>query len=161
MSKLIKKNNVKKEVALLIPEERQFINRIYCNISDYRRKGKTEDWIAKRINGKAIRNRFITCLMNHGVATSLGFKICTIAIYKYLHGRSIAIIRKKMNLPNNANIRDNMSVTELSAIEFIESLSIDSIERLNARGSNECESIICKSAKLVAETIMNSRKTIG
>ena len=130
-------------------------------IDTYKRKGKSDTWISKRIKGKAKRNEFTSCLSRHGVDSPEGFKKCTNAVYKPLYGGSTAIVRKKKNLPDTANIRDNMSEVELSAVEFIESLSKDNIERQNARGDNQCEVLITKSAEFVAAAIIKSREPIG
>lgn len=130
-------------------------------IDTYKRKGKSDTWITKRIKGKAKRNEFTSCLSRHGVDSPEGFKKCTNAVYKPLYGGSTAIVRKKKNLPDTANIRDNMSEVELSAVEFIESLSKDNIERQNARGDNQCEIIVTKSAEFVAAAIIKSREPMG
>lgn len=130
-------------------------------IDTYKRKGKSDTWITKRIKGKVKRNEFTSCLARHGVDSPEGFKKCTNAVYKPLYGGSTAIVRKKKNLPDTANIRDNMSEVELSAVEFIESLSKDNIERQNAQGDNQCEVIVTKSAEFVAAAIIKSREPIG
>ena len=127
-------------------------------VSTYKRRGKSDIWIQKRISGKLKRNSFTSCLANHGVDTPKGFKKCTNAIYEPLYGGGASLVREKKSLPDNVNIRDNMSELELSAVEFAESLSRDNIKRKGVYGENSCATECHSSARIIANAIVESRK---
>lgn len=130
-------------------------------VATYKRKGYSDEWIAKRLKGKARRNEFTACLAKHGVSTPDGFRRCTNAIYEPLYGGGASLVRARKNLPDTAKIRDNMSEIELSAVEFAESLSKHNIEIKRASGSAECEIECANSSKIVAAAIVESRKPVG
>lgn len=126
-------------------------------ISTYKRKGKSDDWITKRIRGKVNRNEFTSCLASHRVDKD-GFRNCTNAIYTPLYGGSTSIIRYKKNLPKGVSIRDNMSETELLATEFAEHLSKQTIERENLHGNAPCEIACSNSSRIVANALIQAKK---
>lgn len=122
-------------------------------IETYKRKGKSDEWITKRLKGKGKRNEFTSCLAMHGVEKE-GFRNCTNAIYRPLYGGTTAIIRLKKNLSKGESIRDNMSEMELLATEFAEALSKESIEKDNLSGNIECEMACVRSSRIVAEALL-------
>ena len=126
-------------------------------ISTYKRKGKDDKWIGSRLKGIATRNEFTSCLASHGVDRD-GFGKCTNAIYKPLYGCSTAVIRKKKYLPDKVNIRDNMSLEELCAVEFAEMLSQNRINANSLHGNGRCETACSDSSKQVANLIVQSKK---
>jgi hypothetical protein len=128
-------------------------------ISTYKKKGKSDDWITKRLKGKARRNEFTSCLAEHGVDKD-GFRNCTNAIYTPLWGGTTAVIREKKGLPDKANIRDNMSETELMAVEFAEHLSKETIEREKMNGNAKCELACTRSSKIVANALVQHNKKL-
>jgi len=130
-------------------------------VNTYKRRGKSDIWIQKRIGGKLKRNSFTSCLAQHGVKSPKGFKRCTNAIYEPLYGGGAALVREKKSLPDNVNIRDNMNELELSAVEFAESLSRDNIRRKGVYGENSCATECHSSARLIADTIIKSRASGG
>ena len=128
-------------------------------ISTYKRKGYDEKWISQRLKGKGTRNEFTSCLAAHGVERE-GFKNCTNAIYSHLYGGSTDVIRAKKNLPDKASIRDNMTLAELSAIDFAEMLANNTIEANNFRGNGQCEIASDYASKITAKAIIDSRKAL-
>lgn len=127
----------------------------------YKRKGYSDEWIAKRLKGKAKRNEFTSCLARHGVESPAGFRKCTNAIYGKLYGGGASLVRAKKNLPDTAKVRDNMSEIELSAVEFAESLSKHNIETKKVYGEKGCEAECENSSKIVARAIVESRNPVG
>jgi hypothetical protein len=103
-------------------------------------------------------NAFTSCLAEHGV-DKYGFSKCTNAIYKPLYGGTSDVVRAKKNLAKSDNIRDNMSLEELCAVEFAEMLSRNKIDANNLTGNGKCE-IACKdSSRQVANLIVQSKKS--
>ena len=142
-----------------IEEEKNPDLAIERGIKTYKKQGRTDEWIAKRLNGKGKRNEFTSCLAAHGVEKD-GFRNCTNAIYTPLYGGSTAVVREKKNLEKGVSIRDNLSSIELDAINFAESLSKHAIERDNIRGNAKCELACSKAAQIVASAV-NKSKTIN
>lgn len=129
-------------------------------IQTYKRKGKTDEWIAKRIKGKVKRNEFTSCLQAHGVERE-GFRNCTNAIYGPMFGGTTAVIREKKNLPEKASIRDNMSETELLAVEFAEHLSKLTIEKEGLYGNDKCEMACARSSRIVAYAVKDNSRRVA
>jgi len=127
-------------------------------IATYKRKGKTDKWIGQRLKSKGTRNEFTSCLAAHGVERD-GFKNCTNAIYRPLYGGTTAVVRAKKHLDEKENIRDNMNLEELCAVEFAEMLSRNKINANNLNGNAQCELACTHSSNQVANLIIQSRKT--
>lgn len=126
----------------------------------YKRMGKSDEWIQKRIISKLSRNHYTDVLKAHDVSGN-GYGMCTNAIYIPLFNGGADVIRRKKNLPGKANVRDNMSLLELSAVNLSGVLASDSIDRFEAYGNTEC-SVVSKSASsFVADAIMKHREFIG
>lgn len=125
-------------------------------VATYKRKGKSDEWIAKRLKGKVRRNEFTSCLAAHGVEKD-GFRNCTNAIYNPLFGGTTAVIRAKKNLPKSVSIRDNMSETELLTVEFAEHLSKLTIEKEKIYGDARCEMACSRSSKIIANALIEHK----
>jgi len=129
-------------------------------INSYKKQGKSDEWISKRLKGKDKRNEFTACLAAHGVEKE-GFKNCTNAIYNPLFGGSTAVIRERKGIPENANIRDNLSSFELDTISYIESLSKQTIEKENLQGDAKCEIACSRASKTIADALVQHKKPIS
>jgi hypothetical protein len=127
-------------------------------ISTYKKKGRDDKWIAQRLKTKGTRNEFTSCLAAHGVDKD-GFRNCTNAIYTPLYGGTTAVVREKKHLPTKVNIRDNMSMEELCAVEFAEMLSRNKINANHLNGNGQCELACSDSSKQVANLLIQSKKS--
>ncbi|MER2996156.1 KilA-N domain-containing protein [Pontibacter populi] len=132
-------------------------------VKDWKKQGRTDDWINTRLRSKAQRSEFTSILSQHRVINNgthdNGFRRCTNAIYSPLFGGDAQSIKQKKNLPNKANIRDNLGATELAALMLAEALSAENIKIKKAFGNDECESE-CRSASVnVAKAVTNTRST--
>lgn len=129
-------------------------------ITTYKRKGMSDSWISKRLTGKAKRNEFTDCLAVHGVQKG-GYRNCTNAIYTPLYGGTTEVVREKLGLTKTQNIRDNIGEDELLTIQFAEMLSKRTIEDENLRGNGQCELACSRSAKIVANAVIQSKKPLN
>lgn len=123
----------------------------------WKRKGKDDAWIDARIQGKVARDKFTKTLGSHGVKQD-GFKLCTNAIYTPLWGGDAKAIRIKKGLPEKANTRENMTQLELTSVQFSELLAAENIHKHNITGNKECAAECSKTAKIIAKSIVESRK---
>lgn len=129
-------------------------------IKTYQKKGKSLEWIDARFKGIVARNSFTQTLSAHNVKQD-GYKNCTNATYSNLFGGSTDVVREKKGLDKSQNIRDNLSVLELRAVEFSELLAKENIENNKLKGNAQCE-IACKqSSAAVARAIVQGRKSIS
>ena len=102
-------------------------------INTYRKKGKADEWIKARFDGKVVRNEFTAVLAEHGVVRD-GYRNCTNAIYAPLFGGTTAVVREKKGLDKSDNIRDNLTPVELEAVKFSEMLTKEKIKSENLKG---------------------------
>ena len=139
-----------------IEEERnpEIIGRRY--IEAYKRRNKDDKWIVTRLQGIDTRRGFTNVLKSHEV-TGKGYGRCTNAIYRSLYGCDANGIRVKKSLPAKGSIRDNMSRTELIAVQLAESLATDKIEEYNVLGNRRCEIVSENASKCVAGAVIKFR----
>lgn len=126
-------------------------------VESWKRKGKDEEWIGKRIVGIANRKVFTKTLAAHGVK-GVGFRDCTNAVYHFLYGGGAGKVREKKNLPEKSNTREHMTRLELAAVSFTEELAAANIESKGLQGNKECEYECLKVSELTAKTILASKK---
>jgi len=141
-------------------EEEKYPEKIFeRGIKTYERKGKPLEWIEARMQGIVARNIFTKSLAIHKVERE-GYRNCTNATYSHLFGGSTAVIRHKKGIQKKQNIRDNLSLAELRAIELSELLAKENIENRNLYGNGPCEIACRQASKAVANAIIQSRKPI-
>jgi hypothetical protein len=70
------------------------------------------------------------------------------------------VIKEKKNLPDKANIRDNMTLEEISTIDFAEMLAQNTIKANSLYGNGQCEVASSNASKLAANAVIQSRKTV-
>ena len=128
-------------------------------IEAYKKRGKSREWIAARLQGIDTRNAFTETLKSHNV-TGKGYGRCTDAIYKPLYGCNAKGIRVKKALPAKGSLRDNMSRTELIAVQLAESLASDTIEKRNVRGNRPCERESLIASQSVAVGLMDYKNRL-
>lgn len=124
----------------------------------YIQQGKDSKWIGQRVEAVNTRKAFTSTLAQHGVNKD-GYRNCTNAIYAPLFGGTTAVVREKKGLDAKTNIRDNLTRTELAAINLAEQLASEEIETGNIRGNAQCELSCTKSSKAVAQAIISAKKS--
>lgn len=128
-------------------------------INQYKKKGKSDRWIAARFEGIQKRHAFTDTLKDHGVH-GYGYSLCTDAIYKPLFGKTAKGIREERNLTTNSNLRDSMSAVELGATMLAELLATERLEVEHAMGNRQCYTNTIIASRNVAKAIDNTRKGI-
>lgn len=140
-----------------IAEERNPDLSVNRAIEAYRKQGKSDAWIATRMTGIVTRNAYTKTLQEHDVKY---FGTCTDAIYKGLFDMRARDMRKKRNLPQKANVREQMDMVQLSAVMLSEALASENIEKDNVRGDNGCVRVSLVSARNVAGAVSRGRKQL-
>jgi Rha family phage regulatory protein len=126
----------------------------------YKRQGKSDDWIRARFEGQEQRHAYTDTLQSHGV-TGSGYARCTNAIYFPILKCDAKGFKKRHNLPQKANPRDNMTMVELMAVGLSEALASEGIVMKNVHGTIECVKVSNISATNVANAIDVSRRQIA
>lgn len=128
-------------------------------IANYKRLGKSDDWIRARFDGQVQRHLYTDTLQKHGV-TGIGYAKCTNAIYLPILKCDAKGYKKRHHLSDGANPRDNMTTVELMAVGLSEALSSEGIERKNVHGNVECANVSRTAATNVAKAIDESRRLL-
>lgn len=128
-------------------------------IDTYKRRGKSDEWITKRLKGKLKRRLFTDCLQTHGVKGN-GYAECTNNTYTPLSNGNAFAIKKQKGLSKTASLRDNMSEFELSAIDFSETLSAQTIEKENLQGNDQCALACKRSSTIIAKILQEHNKPL-
>ena len=114
-------------------------------------------WTAKRAMARAQRVQYTDILRDHGVE-GRGYADCTNAVYQRLFDGAAHDLRRRMGLPKNANIRDNLDVSEMAFVMAAEALSSERIVEEERRGNAECASASAKSASAIRRAIEDDRR---
>lgn len=108
-----------------------------------------QDWLAKRVAGKAARGQLTSTLQAHGVH-GRGFADCTNAIYRPILGGKKSEICARRGLSRTTNLRDVMDLEQLTRTALAEIVARKSIEKFNVRGNDPCAIECSRAAERVA-----------
>jgi hypothetical protein len=122
--------------------------------------GRPDEVIALRHEGVNTRQAFTSRLQQHGV-NQFGFSGCTRAIYTPMFGGSTKLIKQKLNVPDNGNVRDYMSVLQLSSLLFAEALAGERIKKEGTYGNLACEQVCNQVGQSVAKMIVDTRRGLA
>ena len=111
------------------------------------------EWAGARALARAKRREYTDTLQLHGVTGPTGYIQCTDAIYEQILGGPSWRIRSDRGLPKKVNLRDNLSLTELTFITASECLAKDRITEEESRGNTECEQASSRSAFFIRKAI--------
>jgi KilA domain-containing protein len=114
-------------------------------------------WAGARAISRSQRVAYTDILQKHYV-TGRGYILCTEAVYvKLLGGRSHQI-RAARGLESLVNVRDNLSIAELSFVMAAEALAAERIEQEIRLGNDACIEATSKSASAIHDAIQADRK---
>lgn len=94
-----------------------------------------------RIKGKRGRRRFTDALQAVGLTDGQSYAVCTNGIYRGGLGETAQGLRKKMKLRKRDNVRDHLSLTELSIITLSENVAADKLLKVQPTSLGESEKI--------------------
>lgn len=80
---------------------------------NWKRLGRSESWIERRMQGQEIRNKLTDYWDDHGVATPLDYARLTNVIHEEWTDMTVGEHKDLKNLPKQTNLRDHMSEAEL------------------------------------------------
>ena len=115
-------------------------------------------WAGARAVSRAQRVAYTDTLKEHFV-TGRGYMDCTEALYiKLLGGRSNQL-RHARGLAPKENVRNNLSIAELSYVMAAEALAAERIQEELRLGNDDCVDATGRSAAAIREAIEADRKT--
>jgi hypothetical protein len=120
-------------------------------IQAYRAQGKDDRWIRARIEGKIKRSEF-TAALSAAVAESLSprhYATATDDIYKGLWGRTAAYLKKEMELPKTASLRDHQPMLALHYQGIAEEVSAQQLGQRQELGWHEARGIVMDVAAFI------------
>lgn len=120
---------------------------------------EANEWVARRAMGRSVRNLYTSELGKRGVSDGREYAFCTNATYQNLFGANAAELKQAKDLPAKANLRDNLSITELAFLAATEALSVERMADEDSFGFTECRSATALSAKAIASAIDADRRT--
>lgn len=122
-------------------------------ITQWRKQGKSEEWIDTRLRGISDRHTFTDSLQEHGISNGFEFAGCTNAIYEPILGGTAKDIKAQRNLPAKRSLREGMSRAELAAVQLAEIVASDRMDKESAHGFKQCKSVAEKTSKAIATAI--------
>ena len=122
-------------------------------IAQWRKQGKSEQWIDTRLKGIDHRHTFTDSLKDHGVTTGYEFAGCTNAIYEPILGGTAKEIKEQRNIPVKTSLREGMSRSELAAVQLAEIIASERMDKANSQGFDECKAVAEKTSKAISQAI--------
>lgn len=112
-----------------------------------------QKFLEQRIASKAVRRDLTDVLQQHGV-TGMGYGQCTNALYRPVLGGTAPEVKKAKGIPAKANLRDNLSHTELADLIFAERIAKKRLAESNANGNSMCATECAKAGRAVVEALL-------
>jgi KilA domain-containing protein len=114
-------------------------------------------WAGARALSRSQRLSYTDTLKRHYV-TGRGYMDCTEAVYSKLLGGKSYQLREARGLAPKVNVRDNLSIAELSFVMAAEALAAERIEQEHRLGNDECVDASHRSAAAIHQAIESDRK---
>ncbi|MBR1146360.1 KilA-N domain-containing protein [Bradyrhizobium sp. AUGA SZCCT0431] len=114
-------------------------------------------WAGARAVSRSQRVAF-TDTLKAAYVTGRGYMDCTEAVYLKLLGAKSYQLREARGLAPKENIRNNLSIAELSFVMAAEALAAERIDQENRLGNDECIDASGKSASAIRQAIESDRK---
>ena len=108
-----------------------------------------QEWLARRVSGKAARSQLTATLSAHGVHGK-GYADCTNAIYQPILGGKKSEVCAQRGLTKKTNLRDVMDLEQLTRTALAELIARKRIERYDVRGNAPCAVECAKAATSIA-----------
>jgi hypothetical protein len=114
-------------------------------------------WAGARAISRSQRVSYTDTLKQHYV-TGRGYMDCTEAVYVKLLGGKSFQLREARGLAPKENVRNNLTIAELSFVMAAEALAAERIEEEIRLGNDECVEASSRSASAIRNAIESDRK---
>lgn len=119
-------------------------------LEQYRKQGKDEEWINKRVEGKlAVKDQHAEWSAR-GISEVKHFSCLTNVQHKPMFGKTVQTHKKELGLTSKGNLRNMLSWIELEAIKTTESAATELHRQNDSQGYYELKSDCQAAAKIGA-----------
>lgn len=118
---------------------------------------EANEWAGVRALTRTTRNKHTAILQDHGVERPLDFAKITNETYIALFDRPAKQLKASRGLKKGDNLRDKMSLPELTYVMAAESLANERIEETDPHGPTRCQIAVRTSATFIRESIEKDR----
>lgn len=124
---------------------------------NWRKHGRSDEWIQRRMSGQETRNKLTDYWKDHDIKEGKGYATLTNIIHQECFGSSINKHQKLKGLEKKHNLRDHMTEAELLFTALAELSTRQIAESMNAKGLTENKNAskaggkIAKTARLELE----------
>lgn len=118
-------------------------------VSLWRRYGRSEDWIRRRLECTIWRTMFTDCLKQHGVKDH-GYGMITNGMYRELTGLTAGELKVERLVAQSRPARDGLTLPELIRVQFAESMAACDIQNQKAFGNSQCCTVSMNAARRAA-----------
>ncbi|MBQ9537226.1 MAG: Bro-N domain-containing protein [Desulfovibrionaceae bacterium] len=125
-------------------------------VAAWRKQGKSEDWIEKRLKGITKRNKLTDVWKSHGIEKPCEYGALTNIMHVNCMGVTVKQHKELKQLSKKDNLRDNMTKLELACIEIAEIATTAIADARDTQGYQENVRAAEDGGKVGA----NSRKTM-
>jgi len=135
---------------------------IEAGIEGYRRAGKDDTWIEARIMGKLKRRMFTDALRAaiHDI-TQRHYALATNEIYQGLWRRTADYLKRELELPRNASLRDNQPTLALVYQAIAEEVSARRLGNKEELEWEEAQDIVREVAELIGRQARETGTYLG
>lgn len=134
-----------------------------ATIDAYRLRGKSDGWIAERLDGMVTRKLFTEALVA-AVAYELKahhFAQATNDIYEGLWNRTALMLRREMNIPDRARLRDNMPRLALSYLNIAEETASMALGQQQEITFTQAREIVQRVAGMIGQQAQMTSRLLG
>ena len=147
---------LKREIARLANERMEEIANpskgIDNAVARWKEMGKSDEWIAWRIKGKAARRGETDTLQAHGITKRADFAHFTDRTNIAVYGAVAERVKEKRGLAKTDSLRDNSSELELRFLDLHELGCTVGIEQRKAYGRSQIDGVYDAVGKIVGDT---------
>lgn len=129
-------------------------------VKGWKRRGKSDDWIANRLKGIEQRKVFTSTLSRHGV-TGSGYATCTNNVQEPILGKTTHLAKQERGLKSKDNLRDHLGNIETIGITLAEALAKENIELRNYQGNSQCATACLDAGSKIARAIKEARAIVN
>jgi len=131
-------------------------------VETYKLKGYSEEWIALRMRGVAVRDTLTDEWKNRGIEKQTDYAILTAEISKATFGMTPSQYKEFKNLKKaNENLRDHMNDLELIFTMLGEASTTEIAKNDDAQGLWENKSAAKRGGKIAGDARVNLEKQTG
>ena len=130
--------------------------KMHPQIATYRRLGRSEEWIEKRLIAMDRRKTYKE-IHRYSGCNDFHIAHCTNEVYKAIVGGTAPQIRLQRGLPRADNLRNSLNEEDLTAVACAEQAAVIAITTNNLKGYRACKTVNIEYAQAIGDIFRNAR----